>query len=712
MQPTSPTLGAPAPIPPRETARPSSSPLETIARILRDREPNFLRCYLNPHVAQACYCLDGLVRETWHVGECQSFLANSLDEALGGAIKLVRYNRPAPAARADGWIVDPEDRLAAFAAEDLPGGDRVEFLPGLRATRGDLGDADLAAPIDLVVLAGDLPAGRADAIREAIRRHAPAVIVCVGRDDLDALRGGPRGWLHEVAPDVVVFDETFTDRAVPFGAFTARRTLFAPWNRLGKGTFHSTTFQPNTISALQFMNVLARRDPEFLAQHAGDLRAVRDDLGRRADAFGRYYNPTLLRLIRAARFETKAVEADGPFVAVDGRRVYDAVGGVACSVRGHNPPRYLEEIEALPSSAEEVESELRDRLRALTGLGNVLPAVSGAGAVENALKLALIARGPRRHVLALKAGFGGKTLLSLAATANPSYKERIGPLHPEVHYVDPFAADARAQVDALLDRHDFAAVQLELIQSVGGVRAVPEDLVRHLDARRRDRGYLLVVDEVQTGMYRTGPFVRSAAMGLEPDLLLLGKAASDMMFPTALTLYSDSLAAELAALGSTTPGVVRRRFGYDLGSRTVLNVLRLGESLDLPRRVADAGEEIARRLREGLGADAGVREVRVFGLLVGIELDATGPLRRRLRRRLGPLYALAMLRHRRFPVLAGICQCEPETLKITPPLDSDPEDVRELCGTIVNVLKRPFLGVLAAGLGRLIPPFPTTKRRP
>ena len=90
----------------------------------------------------------------------------------------------------------------------------------------------------------------------------------------------------------------------------------------------------------------------------------------------------------------------------------------------------------------------------LTGLGNVLPAVSGGTAVENALKAALVARFPRRHVLALRAGFGGKTLLSLTGTANPSYKERVGPLFADVHYVDPFAPDARAQIDTLLDKHD------------------------------------------------------------------------------------------------------------------------------------------------------------------------------------------------------------------------------------------------------------------
>ena len=84
-------------------------------------------------------------------------------------------------------------------------------------------------------------------------------------------------------------------------------------------------------------------------------------------------------------------------------------------------------------------------------------------------------------------------------------------------------------------------MQVELIQAVGGVRALPGK--RGPPSRRGPRkrwGYLLLVDEVQTGMYRTGPFVLSQTFDLTPDILLLGKATSDMMFPFALTLYSAS----------------------------------------------------------------------------------------------------------------------------------------------------------------------------
>ena len=114
----------------------------------------------------------------------------------------------------------------------------------------------------------------AETIRLLVRRHAPLVITCVDRASLAALRGGSGGILHEIVPDIVVFDESFVDHAVPFGAFTARKSLFACWNQPGKATFHSTTFQPNTISTLHFMHCLAEADPDFHGRYREDFQAI------------------------------------------------------------------------------------------------------------------------------------------------------------------------------------------------------------------------------------------------------------------------------------------------------------------------------------------------------------------------------------------------------------------------------------------------------
>jgi acetylornithine/succinyldiaminopimelate/putrescine aminotransferase len=270
-----------------------------------------------------------------------------------------------------------------------------------------------------------------------------------------------------------------------------------------------------------------------------------------------------------------------------------------------------------------------------------------------------------------------------------------------VLYIDPFAAHATVQLETALTKYPVAVVQLELVQGVGGVRRIPDEVVRFLDAGRQRWGYLLLVDEIQTGMYRTGPFTRSAALRLTPDLLVIGKGVSDMMFPFALVLGSDALWARLEQLGSDLPAVFRQRYGYEYGFRTALNVLRQAEQLGLAERVAQSGALVAKLLGEQLAGCSAVREVRVFGLLLGIELNATRWPRRLFRKRLFSLYLFNMLRHRRFPVLAGFCQSEPTVLKITPPLNSTEDELRQMCATIAEVLRRPFFRLAAGVVGGL-----------
>jgi acetylornithine/succinyldiaminopimelate/putrescine aminotransferase len=679
--------------------------------MLREQLPNLLRLYLNPYVTQVCFCLARYVQGTWGApaagdGEYQSFLANGFDEALSGAIKLARYAASVAGRPTTGLIVDPADRLGPYAGVALVGGARVEFLPGLVVIGpGDaVPKAASTGPFGLVVLVAGAAAEldrHADALRLVVRRDAPLVITCVDRASLAALRRVSGSLLHELAPDIALFDESFVNHAVPFSAFTARKALYDLWNRPGKTTFHSTTYQPNTISSLHFLKCLEQADPEFHASLAQDLAKIQADLAIRRHLFACLYSPSLGRAIRATGFDTADVRAAGDFVFVNGRRIFDAVSGVACSVRGHNPSSYAAEMEDL-GRLPDCPAEVAGRLRDLTGLGCVLPAVSGATAVENALKVALVAQYPRRHVLALKAGFGGKTLLALTGTANPSYKEHIDPLYADVLYVDPFAPDAEAQIEAALKEHPVAVVQVELIQAVGGVRRVPETVIRYLEVRRPHEGYLLLVDEVQTGMYRTGPFTRSHAMGLSPDLLLLGKGTSDMMFPFALLLYSAAVHEKLEQAGSALPAAIRKRYGYEFGYRTVLNVLRCAEASALSQRVAEAGALFAQLLGEGLASCKAVREIRVYGLLIGIELHAGRWPQRWFRKRLYSFYLYGMLRHRRYPVLVGFCQYEPNVLKITPALTVAPEEIRNVCATIVDVLKRPFHRLLLTVLGGLI----------
>jgi acetylornithine/succinyldiaminopimelate/putrescine aminotransferase len=671
--------------------------LETWAEMKRRQTPNFFRLYLNPYAAQTCFCLNQYVQEMFNPhgageAEYQSFLANSFEEALSGALKLARYSCNEANLPGCGLVLDRDGRLSHFATTQA-GTETLEFIPGV-----DVLGPPVAIPRRrygfVVLFAGaDEPRDPPHQLLSLIEEQKPLVIACVGRSK-ESLAPF---WKNRV-PDIVVFDGSFVRRQVPFGAFAAKKSLYDLWNRPRYATFHSTTFQPNATSTLHFMKCLEADDPEFFRRHASAFERAATDAGYCKQLLERLYNPSLCKTMSTVGMDTLDVTATGHYVTVNGRRIFDGISGIACSVRGHNPPGYREEMAKLEGLGD-YHAAAEKRLKRLTGLDRMLPAVSGASAVEQALRLGLVAQQPRNYVLALAGGFGGKTLFALTGTANPHYKTRLDPLYPNVIYVDPFAPNAIAQLDAALERFPVGVVQMELVQGVGGVRAIPEEVVRFLDVEKRKRGYLLFVDEVQTGMFRTGPFTHSVGLGIKPDLLTLGKGVSDMMFPFSVTLYSAEVHERLAKISPDLVESLRRKHDYEFGYKTLINVLDRAEEMSLESRVQQSGDLFVELLREELAGCTTVRQVRGFGLLIAIELDIERGPRRWLKKKAHSVYLLDMLSDAEFPVLVGFCQYEPHVLKLTPPLTTTADEARRVCKTIGQTLRRPFYRLLSGCLG-------------
>lgn len=700
-----------------EPATDADPVLATCERIVREQIPNLLRLYPNPFVTQACVCLTQMIADMWpdptRRSWFQVFLSNSGDEALSGAVKLARYAANREGRNGCGVIIDDDGLFPHFASTELSDGGRIEYIPGL-VVQSDVAqvvnDLRTQRPPGFIVIPFDrLGSAVGDELLETIaglpKRIRPTVIVSTGRggllsDDAAVLRRS-----STFVPDIVVFDEALVRRDVPFGAFAARSRLFRHWRKRGMSTFHSTTFQPNTIASLHLLKCLRESHPRLLRRLAVTLTPIDNEVGARLQFIGDLYSRPLARLIKVTGFDHADVRATGHYVHVGERWIFDVVAGVACSIRGHNPPDYVAEVARIDDAAT-CREELRERLQELTGLPHVTPTVSGASAVETALKLALASQSPRTWVLALRGGFGGKTLFALTGTWKASLKAGLDPLYPHILYVDPFAADAVALIEAAFRTHPIGVAQLELVQGVGGVRAVPDQVLDCLQQMRRRHDTLLFVDEVQTGMWRTGSFVRSAALGIPPDLLTLGKGTSDMMFPSALTLHSDNVQQRLDDRRCDLAQPLSTRYEFDHGLRTILNVLRRGTEENLADVVTSRGRLFEQLLKAELSGCRNVREVRSHGLLIGIELRAPNRL---LNRAFPQTVLLSMLRHAEFPLLAGYCQYEPHVLKLTPPLTITESEVRQVCATIGDVLRANPFSTVWSGLRRCGPRL--TQRR-
>lgn len=716
----------------------------TFEQMIREQIPNLFRLNLNPYVTQACYCLTQYVAESVPgssaADKSQVFLANSGEEALSGAVKLARYVANVEGRPSLGVLIDEENRFEHFAGTELAGTELagwgcLEFIPGLKVFRDSFAAASFLAEEPsrtgfLVVphsLLGSTDGPLLDWISaDGEVGQRPLVIAYTDRKQLAdcaefvktqststrtqlrpdngqspleppyacSIDWGPD---NKAAPDIVLFNESFVNHEVPFGAFVAGQRLFQHWNQRGMSTFHSTTYQPNTVSTLHFLNCLCRDDPEFVERHQQQLNRIEHDPEFRYQTFANLISRPLAKLTKRVGFAGVKVQAAGHYVTVPGMKpIFDGVAGVACSIRGHNPPTYVEELDN-GESIESCRDELSERLHSLTGLPQMTPAVSGASAVEQALKLSLAASFPRDYVLALRGGFGGKTLFALTGTWKPALRAGLAPLYSNVVFVDPFAEDAVDAIRLAFADYPIGVAQLELIQGVGGVRAIPNDVLECLSEQRACHECLLFVDEVQTGMFRTGPFARSTDVGIQPDLMTVGKSTSDMMFPFAMTLYSDAVRNALEERDCSIPEVATAGYGYETGFRTVLNTLRRVEQEQLTDQVRRRSEQFALRLGQQLQDCRLVKDVRCFGLLIGIELDAERGLQRWMKKLVYQLYLLAMLQHPTFPLLMGFCQYEHNVLKFTPPLTITDDEVQQACQTISDVLRRSLSSVAMSG---------------
>lgn len=331
----------------------------------------------------------------------------------------------------------------------------------------------------------------------------------------------------------------------------------------------------------------------------------------------------------------------------DGREYLDFVAGISVNNLGHCHPRVVEAIRAQTGEIihssnlyhTRPQAELARRLAEASIGGRVFFCNSGAEAVEAAIKLARRRWWRRRgagagpggdaaarpeadipRVVAFHGAFHGRTLAALAATGR--YLDGFAPLPPGFFHVPFNDLDAAA---AVMDE-TVSAVLVEPVQGEGGV--VPADPAFLAGLRELcDRtGALLIFDEIQTGLGRTGRMFAYQHHGVEPDVLTLAKALGG-------GLPLGAVVARGEAAETFRPGDHGSTFGGNpVACAAALAALDVLAEEDLPARAAAMGEYLADRLRELAGRHPVVRQVRGLGLMVGLELAVSGrPLVERCR---------------------------------------------------------------------------------
>lgn len=301
-----------------------------------------------------------------------------------------------------------------------------------------------------------------------------------------------------------------------------------------------------------------------------------------------------------------------------GRRYLDFHTGHGAAFLGHGNPvvvaeirRQLEEIAVLTPAF-----DTPARRRALRALSEIAPEGlsaayllnSGSEAVEMALKIAKAYTG-RRKILAFRGAFHGRTIGALSVTWNPRYREPFGQLLPDVVFA-PFNDVSSAD---LVDE-ETAAVIVEPVQGEAGVVPASRDFLVELEKSCRSSGALLIVDEVQCGFGRTGRLWAFAEGGIAPDVLIAGKSLGGG-FPVSVVMVRPKLVEGLPEgwHGSTFGG-------NPLACAAVSAGVRVYREEGVAARAAEAGKLFRDLLDELLSGIKAVREVRVKGLMIGVEL--------------------------------------------------------------------------------------------
>ena len=308
-----------------------------------------------------------------------------------------------------------------------------------------------------------------------------------------------------------------------------------------------------------------------------------------------------------------------------GKRYLDALSGIAVCGLGHAHPAVrdalCEQAGSLIHTSNlyqiAAQTELGARLTALAGMDRVFFGNSGAEANEAAIKLARLHghhRGIERPaILVMENSFHGRTLATLSATGNRKVQAGFEPLvqgFVRVPYNDLGAVETAAA-----NRQDIVAVLVEPIQGEGGINIPAPDYLPRLRAICDRQGWLLMLDEIQTGMGRTGRLFAHQHTGIQPDVMTLAKGLANGV-PIGACLARGVAATVLG------PGSHGSTFGGNpLACRAASVVLETLESEGLVDRAADLGNQLKTGFRQALARQPGVRDIRGLGLMIGIELD-------------------------------------------------------------------------------------------
>lgn len=340
---------------------------------------------------------------------------------------------------------------------------------------------------------------------------------------------------------------------------------------------------------------------------------------------GTLSQPEILKLFEQyvvgnyTRYPACLVRGEGREVwDADGQRYLDFFPGWGCNLLGHAPPKVVDAVRDqvgllihVPNTWYiEPQGRFAEALVKRSFPGRAFFCNSGAEANEAAIKLVRAHAAPKYKIVTAIDSFHGRTLGAVSATGQPKYQQGFGPLVPGFSHV-PFG-DIDAMAKAVDD--ETAAIMIEPIQGEGGINIPPEGYLSSLRQLADDKGALLVFDEVQTGMGRTGRWFACQHEEVIPDVMTLAKGLAG-------GLASGAMIAKPTIAESLRPGMHASTFGGNpLACRAGLAMIETIEEEGLLERATDIGKAFKEHATRLQSSTPMINDIRVRGAMIGLEL--------------------------------------------------------------------------------------------
>lgn len=420
-----------------------------------------------------------------------------------------------------------------------------------------------------------------------------------------------------------------------------------------------------------------------------------------ADAYQDFVNPQWVKLLTLLGMNVQYERCSGCELFIkDGPRVLDFLSGYCVHNAGHNHPYIVQALKdeldksgpaMLQSHVPELAGELARRLCELAGGGlqKVYFGSSGSEGVEAAIKFARATAG-RPGIVYAKSSFHGLTAGALSLMDTGFWREGFGPLLAHTEGI-PFG-DIPALEKALASKRH-AAFIVEPLQAEGGIILPPQGYLQRAQQLCRKSGTLFVLDEVQTGMFRTGTFLAAHQFGVQPDMVVLAKALSGGLMPVSAVLMTDNI--YHSVYSSLKRAIVHTSTFSEnsLSMRAGLATLDVLQREKLGPRALELGELFRARLRADLAGFDLVKDVRGMGLLTGIEFVPPQKLAFRALYEafhkihpamFGQIVVMRMFREKK--ILTQICGNNFLVLKAAPPLIATEQHLNDFVAALREVV--------------------------